>query len=215
MSNRLARILVADPPWKFGDSLPKGRGAENKYPCMDLTDIATYPHVPRMAPAGSILLLWTVAAMPAEALTVCRAWGYEKKAEMIWAKTTKDGSGLRLGMGRTVRNVHETVWICTRGKTPEIQDMGVPSIFYAPRSVHSEKPAAFYDLVEKLWDGPYVELFGRFTDRENWSQPLLNHRPLPLDDNLLDEYKARRRSLDAMFQTAQEERTTIAAKEGE
>lgn len=36
-----------------------------------------------------------------------------------------------------------------------------PTLLLAPRSRHSEKPDAFYDLVERCTGGPYLELFAR------------------------------------------------------
>jgi len=39
--------------------------------------------------------------------------------------------------------------------------------FVAPRGAHSEKPAAFYDLVERVSPGPYLDVFAR-AQRFNW-----------------------------------------------
>jgi N6-adenosine-specific RNA methylase IME4 len=41
-------------------------------------------------------------------------------------------------------------------------------VFEAPVGRHSQKPEAFYGLVEQLADGPYAELFAR-RRRENWT----------------------------------------------
>jgi len=38
---------------------------------------------------------------------------------------------------------------------------GTGTWFKAPRGSHSEKPALFADLIEKMSPGPYVELFAR------------------------------------------------------
>ena len=37
-----------------------------------------------------------------------------------------------------------------------------------PVGQHSEKPASFYDLIEALRDGPFVELFAR-RGRAGWT----------------------------------------------
>jgi len=160
------QVLVSDPPWKFGDRLPgPGRGAVKHYPCMPVAEICTFP-IPTMA-TDSYLFLWRVAAMPWEALAVCRAWGFTPKAEIVWRKMTKDGSRIRIGMGRTVRNAHETCIVATRGK-PQPISHSVPSVFDAPRAAHSAKPDQFYELVERLAQGPYVELFARRA-RDGWT----------------------------------------------
>ena len=50
---------------------------------------------------------------------------------------------------------------------------GVDSAFrwvvvYAKSGKHSQKPGVFYEHIEKMFGGPYLELFSR-TVREGWS----------------------------------------------
>ena len=161
-----AKVLVADPPWPFRDRLPgASRGAAKHYGLMTLDDIKRFP-LPPLDPAGSWLFLWRVASMQAEALEVAAAWGFTPKAEVVWVKTTNDGSRPRIGMGHYVRNAHETCLVAVRGK-PQRLSNGVPSVLLAPRGQHSRKPDSFYELVETLAPGPYVELFAR-RQREGW-----------------------------------------------
>jgi N6-adenosine-specific RNA methylase IME4 len=161
-----ARVIVADPPWPFDDRLPGGRGAAQHYRTLALDRIKQFP-LPELE-KDAVLFLWRVAAMQEEALEVARAWGFRVKAELVWAKTTDDGKRLRMGMGRTVRNCHETCLIATRGK-PVCLSKRELSIFYAPRgSLHSAKPDKFFKLVQRLYAGPYVELFAR-RERAGWT----------------------------------------------
>jgi len=163
---RRTRVLAADPPWPFRDKLPgNGRGAVKHYACLSLAEICTFP-LPNMAD-DSWLFLWRVASMPWEALAVCKAWGFVPKSEIVWRKTTDDGTRIRIGMGRTVRNAHETCIVATRGK-PKRLSAAVPSVFDAPRGAHSAKPDRFYELVEQLAPGPRVELFAR-RHRDGWT----------------------------------------------
>lgn len=163
------RVLVADPPWRFGDSLPGGgRGAAKKYPCLTTQQIEAF-QIPTMAD-DSLLFLWRVAAMPWDALRVAKAWGFEPKSEIVWVKGGVVGGKLkpRLGMGRYVRNCHETALICTRGRGLDlIKSHAVPSVILAPRGEHSTKPDEFYDLVDSLVEGPVAELFAR-RQRPGW-----------------------------------------------
>jgi N6-adenosine-specific RNA methylase IME4 len=111
-----------------------------------------------------------------------------------------------LGMGTTVRNVHESVLVCRPkdGRAPERVSKDVPSVFAAPMLadidgilgmtteagelrrgmsafVHSAKPDAFYtSIVPRLYPGPYVEMFSRRT-RPGWTQAHSN------EDRKLDE----------------------------
>jgi site-specific DNA-methyltransferase (adenine-specific) len=160
------RVLVADPPWKFGDSLPgKGRGAAKHYPCLTARELMRFP-LPEMAD-DSLLVLWKVAAMPQEALDVARAWGFTPKSELVWQKLSASGKH-HFGMGHYVRASHETALICTRGRF-KVASRSVRSTFEAPIGLHSAKPERFYAIVEELaGHGPYVELFGRRL-REGWT----------------------------------------------
>lgn len=166
-STQEARIttLVADPPWPFGDSLPgPKRGAKKHYSLMSLRDIMDYPLPPINDDAR--LFLWRVSSMQDEALKVCQAWGFKPKSELVWIKTTKTGKR-HMGMGRQVRNGHESCIIAVRGR-PERLDNAVMSWFIAPMLGHSVKPDKFYHIVERLSPGPYCELFARM-HRPGWT----------------------------------------------
>jgi N6-adenosine-specific RNA methylase IME4 len=155
----LPRVLTADPPWPFRDKLPgPTRGAAKNYRCeMTVEDIKRYP-LPALED-DAVLFLWRVAAMQEEALAVVRSWGFAPKTEVVWLKLTKHGKR-HFGMGRIVRAEHETCIIATRGR-PRRLLKNIRSTFEARVGKHSEKPEAFYELVEALYEGPYVELFAR------------------------------------------------------
>lgn len=164
----IAQTVIADPPWSFRDALPgHKRGAVKHYRCMPLRDIESFwERVAELVAPDARLFLWRVASMQEEALRVVRAWGFTLKSEVVWVKTRDNGEGLRIGMGRQVRNAHEVCLIATRG-VPERLSAAVPSVVFAPRARHSAKPDAFYELVERLSPGPYLELFAR-RHRDNW-----------------------------------------------
>lgn len=160
-----ARALCADPPWHFADKLPgTGRGAARHYSTMSVADICSF-ELPPIA-ADAYLFMWRVSSMVEEAYAVVRAWGFTPKSEIVWQKLTKTGK-CWFGMGRTVRASHETCIVATRGR-PRPLVRNIRSTFAAPvpvdvtgKYVHSAKPEAFYDLVEQLAEGPFVELFAR------------------------------------------------------
>lgn len=190
-----ARVLVADPPWKFGDKLPgKGRGAEKYYPCLSLDEIKCFP-LPPLAD-DAVLFLWRVSSMQQEAIDVARAWGFKPHSELTWVKTLPckrcdamgymllvddgdiaawcrecQGRGYKIafGMGRIVRGAHEACLIATRGKaTQRVLAKNIRSVLHAPVGRHSEKPKEFFDIVQGLFDGPYIELFAR-RERMGWT----------------------------------------------
>lgn len=153
-----ARTLVADPPWQPGDTLPgKARGAAKHYDTLSVLDICEFP-LPPLAD-DCRLFLWRLSSMPQEALDVVYHWGFEPKCELVWRKRTSLDNR-HFGMGRTLRNEHETCIIADRGK-PERLSKSVRSIFDGPVREHSRKPEEFYRIVEQLSPGPFVELFAR------------------------------------------------------
>jgi len=165
-----ARIILADPPWRFADRLPgKKRGAAKNYRVMSTADLCAL-RLPPIAP-DALLFLWRVAAMQQDAIDVMRSWGFELKSEFVWVKTGPDREPpRRLGMGRYVRHEHEVCLIGVRGRGLSlIADHSVRSVVCAPRLAHSDKPSATYELIERLTGnvGPRVELFAR-RHRPGW-----------------------------------------------
>lgn len=178
------RVVCADPPWMFGDSLPgASRGAVKNY------DLLGEEIRDRRFIGGDLLgsvaddaylFLWRVSAgtgswtLAEEAYAVARAWGFQPKTEIVWRKQTKNGAR-HFGMGWHVRNEHETCVVAVRG-SPKPLVRNIRSVFDAPspsgangRAVHSAKPETFYnEVVERISDGPYLELFGRRA-RPGWT----------------------------------------------
>jgi N6-adenosine-specific RNA methylase IME4 len=175
------RLLLADPPWRFGDKLPgKSRGAEKNYKTLSVVEIKAFK-LPQIAD-DALLLLWRVSAMQEEALQVVRAWGFVPKSEIVWAKTARKGEDsasalgavvlprLHFGMGRYVRASHETCLIAARGRAAAlVSSHSIRSVFFAPTGEHSQKPDVFYEIAEQLFPGPRVELFAR-RRRASWIQ---------------------------------------------
>lgn len=163
------QVLVADPPWRFGDRLPgAGRGAAKHYACMATAEICAMPlPVPRDV-ADAVLFLWLVESMQRDALAVVTAWGFVEKTSLVWEKLTVRGRP-HFGMGRILRAAHERCIVATRGRCPPaVRD--VRSRFAAPVGRHSAKPDAFYALVERLYpDAVRHEMFAR-TRRPGWMQ---------------------------------------------
>lgn len=145
------------------------------------------------------LFLWRVAPMQEEALFVMKAWGFGAPvSELVWNKTTKDEAhiaatirafksnapetellrrarSLSFGMGRTFRMSHETCLVGRRGR-PELLSKSERSVFFAPTGEHSQKPEAFFEAVERISPGPYLELFSAGHRRPGWTCIGESHR---------------------------------------
>lgn len=183
----LFQTIVADPAWQPKDALPgPKRGASKHYKTMPTRDICALSYRFPLIADDALLFCWRLSSMPFDGLDVCRAWGFEPVSEIVWVKTPAInlpklvGAGatevfeqarrVRILLGHYVRLSHETCIIAARpGAASRIQSHSIPSVFFAPLGAHSEKPAAFFDLVEALAPGPYLELFARKARGPRWT----------------------------------------------
>ncbi len=153
MTEQRYRTIVADPPWQYGK--PKGTkaGAGYYYDTMPLASICELP-VAGMAEDDAHLWIWGTNMKLDWAYEVARAWGFDPTTLLTWCKTQP-------GVGAYLRNNTEHCLLATRGKPQTPDDKPIASYFIWPRRAHSEKPDAFYDLVEQVSPGPYLEMFSR------------------------------------------------------
>ena len=157
------RCLVGDPPWQFdeADEQSSQRGI-GPYPRMTIDKICALPAASIAAP-DSILWLWTTNFHLAQgaATAVARAWGFEPRTVLTWAKD-------RMGTGRWLRGQTEHCIVAVRGK-PIVTLTNETTLLLAPVRAHSQKPTEFYDLVEKLCPAPrFADLFSRYRHNERW-----------------------------------------------
>lgn len=107
------------------------------------------------------LYLWTTNAFMCEAHDLARAWGFEPKTILTWAKVQQNDSTLpSMRIGYWFRGATEHIIFGVRGSL-RLQETTLSTLYLWPRLPHSVKPDAFYDLVEKASPGPYLELFAR------------------------------------------------------
>lgn len=170
------RAIYADPPWRFATYSDKGKGrsAEAHYDCLSLAEIKALP-VAKWAGPDAVLFLWTTDPMLPQSLEVLRAWGFVyKTVAFYWVKLNKGRNGGLLlserdfftGMGFWTRANPEMCLLATRGR-PRRRGSDVPRLLVAPRREHSRKPEETYGRIERLVDGPYLELFAR-ASRPGW-----------------------------------------------
>lgn len=167
------RTLVADPPWPYNDaggdltSTPEhrpnsanrlnGPGSEHRYGAMSIEELCD---LGPPAENDAHLYLWTTNAFIVEAHRVAEAWGFKPKTICTWGKVQPDGRP-SMKTGHYFRGATEHVVFGVRGRLPFPTEYPTPTLWLWPRLGHSEKPDAFYDMVERLSPGPYLELFAR------------------------------------------------------
>ncbi len=153
------RVIVADPPWPYElrQADPSHRGA-CPYPSMTVDAIMAL-NVPEVAHDDCVLWLWTTNSHLPVSFDVIKAWGFEYKTLLTWAKD-------RAGVGNWLRGKTEHCLMAVRGR-PTVRLTNQSTLLPAKRRGHSSKPEAFYEMVEKLCPGSRVELFQR-RPREGW-----------------------------------------------
>jgi N6-adenosine-specific RNA methylase IME4 len=159
-------VLYGDPPWRnepYSRDTGMDRAADNHYPTMTVDEIKARG-VPSIAAKDSVLFLWATVPMLPQALEVMKAWGFEYKSCVTWAKG-------RLGTGYWFINQTEFLLVGTRGDIPApAPGTQWPSLIGAPAREHSRKPEVFAEMIEKFFPTlPKIELFARGEARPGWA----------------------------------------------
>jgi N6-adenosine-specific RNA methylase IME4 len=175
------RVVVADPPWDYGQMKPRtqahrGGNPQSHYATMTVGAICALP-VADLADTDAALFLWVTNPKLPLGFAVMDAWGFKYQTTLTWIKTRQDGGVDRGGMGFYFRGATEHVLFGTRGRFQIDTGAREPNIFMAPRQGHSAKPEALQDAIERISDGPYVELFARRERMgwDTWGNEALNH----------------------------------------
>jgi N6-adenosine-specific RNA methylase IME4 len=169
--------ILIDPPVPFecwSDASAWGGVAAAHYGLMTWQDLAALgPTIDAVALPDACLFLWVCAPLVPETLRMAEAWGWQyKTTAFTWVKTTRDSTNLFRGMGYWTRANAESVWLFTRGH-PKRTNKDVAQALHTEavvtqRGSHSVKPEEVATRIERLVDGPYLEMFAR-RRREGWT----------------------------------------------
>lgn len=152
------RVVYADFPWLYGDRPPSGSGAQTHYSGMTIADGCKLP-VQAHTYKDAVLFFWVPAPMLLEnpgPREIIEAWGFTPKTGVVWDKVHHNA-------GNYVSVRHEHLIIATRGScTPDRPTPMFDSVVTERQEgEHSSKPASFRKMIERMYDGPFLELFGR------------------------------------------------------
>src|SRR5262249_55604031 len=158
-------VIYADPPWRWETWTPSGKiysAADNHYGTSTLDQIANLPVAP-LAADDCVLLLW--CTWPHIAIgtptKIIEAWGFKPStAAFVWVKQNPSGNGLHNGQCYWTLANTEVCFIATKGSPLRLVN-DVHQVVFAPVGEHSEKPEKVRHLIERLFSGPYLELYGR------------------------------------------------------
>jgi N6-adenosine-specific RNA methylase IME4 len=118
------------------------------------------------------LFLWITDPMLPQGLEVMEAWGFRySTVAFTWAKVSRSSEATwapkwHMGLGYWTRSNPETCLLGVRG-SPKRLAKDVRQLITAPVREHSRKPEDAYTGIERLCDGPRLELFGR-QSRPGW-----------------------------------------------
>lgn len=174
----LYRTIVADPPWEVNN--PNGWGVAGTssgkkhlpYPTMRLEEIKSLP-IGELVGEVAHLYLWTTNKWVEASYAVARSWGFRPATLLTWCKAPH---GLGPG-GHFVQTTEHILFARrgTEGRNPAQRH--ITTWFDWKRGSHSAKPDAFFDIVESVSSGPYLELFARRQRLgwDTWGNEALEH----------------------------------------
>lgn len=154
--------ILIDPPWKWYAYSEKGLGksAERHYPTMTIEEICALP-VADYAAKDCALFLWIRWPNIFDAKTVMDAWGFEYSGlAWEWIKRSLETGKYAFGGGYGTRKNVEPCLLARRG-APRRLDRRVRDFIVSPAREHSRKPDVQYERIERLFKGPYLEMFAR------------------------------------------------------
>lgn len=173
-------VIYIDPPWDY--RMRNGRSAAAQhYPTLTTPELCALD-LPRLYAKDCAVFMWATWPNLQDAFTVASAWGLRyATCAFLWAKTTREvGQGWMfdrldsdrnwfMGMGYDTRSNTEPCLLFKHGKPRRLPSRGaVRQLIVEPRREHSRKPDRVYSDIEKLYPGPYLEIFSRNPGVTNW-----------------------------------------------
>jgi len=163
------RVILADPPWSFATYSDKGKGksAEQHYSTMSLDDICSLP-VKEWVEDDAALFIWATWPTIFQTERVINSWGFKYSGlAWEWIKKNPVTGKFAFGCGYGTRKNCEPLLLARRGK-PFLKSRSERDFMFSPRREHSRKPDETYSRIERMFDGPFLELFAR-QEREGWT----------------------------------------------
>lgn len=162
------RVIHIDPAWKYEMRTSKGyeKSPQAHYDCMTLDEMKALP-VGHLAMPDSVMVMWGIFPMMPQALDLLAHYGFRFVTGGAWAKQSTTGRKWAFGTGYVLRGASEFFVIGKMGHPVE-RSKSIRNLIVAPVRDHSRKPDQIYSNIEALWDGPYIDIFGR-QQRPGWT----------------------------------------------
>lgn len=162
------KCIVIDPPWHFRNKQPfpkwsKFKGASEIYNTLTTEEIKQLD-VSSLAEDNCHLYIWTLDRFIPDTYELARHWGFNPTQMVYWQKHR--GGKFYTGLGYYFRGSIEPCLFCVRGSL-RLLAKDQKNRFDAPVGRHSAKPDEFYDMVNRVSPGPYLDMFAR-KQRAGW-----------------------------------------------
>jgi N6-adenosine-specific RNA methylase IME4 len=153
MKDKTHRVALIDPPWQQ-------MSGEKHYSTLPLErikqlGIALEEHMAD----DSVCALWVTNTLVPEGRQVLDSFGYRFMSMVTWAKDRK-------GFGTPFRNSTEQLLVGFKGR-PSVRFRNQGTLLFAPLQDHSHKPEEIHVILERMFDGPFLEIFAR-RPRPGW-----------------------------------------------
>ncbi len=186
--------VVADFPWPYelrGSALGNNRAVDNKYKIMEWPDIQnTLNLLHKVLPDHAAVCMWVVPPTTDRAIEATKAAGFRYVTKLAsWVKLTSGSYSIFTGLGFYSRANSEDLLLFVNQKKRQgspirlrkdvkqvvitlheeqlRENGGTPTLLW-PIGRHSQKPEQIQDAIERLFQGPYLELFAR-RQRPGWT----------------------------------------------
>jgi len=154
------QVIYADPPWEMvrsfgGTNWRNGERVRNTldYPTMTLAEIKNLP-IDSLSDKSTALYLWVTQRYLEESFGIVRGWGFKPVCTLAWCKPRGGFVG-----GAYFSNLEFLLYAKRSGS--RINGKINSQWFELPRRKHSQKPDEFYEMIERVHNPPYLELFAR------------------------------------------------------
>jgi len=165
--------MVVDPPWPYPNGF-NGWGKRRALPYASMTtrEIAELP-LAKLVRREGYVFLWTTNQHLGAAFDVIEAWELTYRQTITWCKAEVGGLGGMFGTNTEHVLIAQKIRRGTNAHGARTRGVRVNRSWFewtsrGPRGEHSSKPDEFYEVVERVAPGPYVDVFAR-RKRRGWT----------------------------------------------
>lgn len=158
------KTIVIDPPWPGPGACPQfkqgkigGKVDVSIIPYSTMTGVQCAAlQIPDVATENSQLWIWATSRSMGDAFLLVQLWGFNYRGLFVWEKPS-------LGLGRHIRHQCEFLLWAGRPGARMVEPRNCPRQIQCWQKTrrHSEKPAAAYEMIRSLSDGPRIDIFAR------------------------------------------------------